>query len=535
MNVATATCSQDRDVNHSRCVRWRLLRSLRCATFALVVALALTAAAQSDADVLGLERGEHAVGFRLLEDEDRSRAVTGGARGAAHPRPIRTYLWYPAATARRSQSLHFGRYVELADDDVWPAAIGGAVRERLAYANGPLARSLPAASYAALLERPMRAVENAEPLAGPFPLIVIGLGLYYESPVTFSTTAEYLAGRGFVVATAPLVGTHVAIVKLDTQDLETQIRDLEFVIARARQFSFVDGARLGVMGFDQGGMAGVVLTMRNRDVDAFVSMDSGIQYPHPSGLPRSSTHYDPLALRVSWLHVAHPRNDQLPPGGDAKTLFDEAVHADRYWLKTVALGHADYTSYALVEDRGAAANYWEPVTPARTAAHRAVADFVLQFFTAQLKAGSTAFLERDVRQVLADPGATLEHRSPAAAPLGYDELVRKIVGGQADEAIAELRSLAAAAPGHPLLTEFSLGRLCTSLLFTWNLAEQTLPLVEFMLERYPSSPNATMMLGEAQATLGNTPAAIAAFEQLRERFPGNPAIQARLEELRQQR
>jgi TolA-binding protein len=62
-----------------------------------------------------------------------------------------------------------------------------------------------------------------------------------------------------------------------------------------------------------------------------------------------------------------------------------------------------------------------------------------------------------------------------------------------------------------------------------------LPLVEFTLELYPSSPNAKMMLGETQAMLGNTPAAIAAFEQLLERFPGNPAIQARLEELRRQR
>jgi tetratricopeptide (TPR) repeat protein len=448
-----------------------------------------------------------------------------------HPRPIRAYLWYPLRLRRCNRCA--SRYAELADDDVWPKSLSGAVRERLAYANGPLARSLPAASYAALLERPMRAVENAEPLAGPFPLIVIGLGLYYESPITFSTTAEYLAGRGFVVATAPLVGTHIAIVKLDTQDLETQIRDLELVIARARQFSFVDAERLGVMGFDQGGMAGVVLTMRNRDVDAFLSMDSGIQYPHASGLPRSSTSYDPLALRVPWLHIAHPRNDQPPPDPEAKSLFDEAVHSDRYWLKTVALG--DYPSYALVEGRGAAANYWEPVTAARTAAHRVVADYVQQFFSAQLNAGSAAFLERDVREALADAGATLEHRSAAAAPIGYDELVRKIVGGQADEAIAELRSLVTTAPNHTLLTEFNLGRLCTSLLFTWNLAEHTLPLVEFTLELYPSSPNAKMMLGETQAMLGNTPAAIAAFEQLLERFPGNPAIQSRLEALRRQR
>jgi TolA-binding protein len=55
-----------------------------------------------------------------------------------------------------------------------------------------------------------------------------------------------------------------------------------------------------------------------------------------------------------------------------------------------------------------------------------------------------------------------------------------------------------------------------------------------MSELYPSSPNAKMMSGEAQAALGNTPAAIAAYEQLLERFPGNPGIQSRLAELREQ-
>jgi len=535
MNVAIDAVSDRRALDHAWPKRSHLLRNFRRATLAFIAVLTCPALAQTSAQVFGLERGEYAVGFRLLEDEDRSRAVTGGARGVAHARPMRTYVWYPAATARRTQPLRFGRYAELASQDVWPQSISGTVREHLVYANGPLARSLPAASYSALLERPMHAVENAEPLTGPFPLIVIGLGLYYESPVTFSTTAEYLAGRGFVVATAPFVGTHVAVVKLDTQDLETQVRDLEFVIGRARQLPFVDGQRLGVLGFDLGGMAGLVLAMRNRSVDAFVSMDSGIQVPHPSGLPRSSTGYDPLALRVPWLHIAHPRNDQVAPGAETKPLFDEAANSDRYWLKTEALGHADYTSYALVEDRGAAVNYWEPATPARAAAHRVVADYVLQFFTAELDVGRLRFLEGDVRRDLADAGATLEHRAAAIPSIGYDELVRKIIGGEAGEAIAELRSLATTAPNHTLLTEFNLGRLCTSLLFTWNLAEQTLPLIEFMLEVYPTSPNAKMMLGETQSALGNTPAAIAAYEQLLDRFPSNPGVLSRLEELRRQR
>jgi dienelactone hydrolase len=471
---------------------------VRFATLLLAAVSALPSLPQTAPEVFGLPAGEHSVGFRLLEDHDASRIVSAGARGAVHPRPIRTYLWYPAETAR-AQPMRFGRYAALADDDVWPDEITGDLRRRLKFENGPLARSLSKTSYAALLARPTRGVENAAPLAGPFPLIVIGLGLYYESPVTFATTAEYLAGRGFVVATAPLVGTHTTPVRLVVEDLETQVRDLEFVIARARQFSFVDAERLGVLGFDQGGMAGAVLAMRNRDVDAFVSLDSGIQYPHASGLPRSSPHYDALALRVPWLHAAS-RADGPQRTDGARSLFDEAVHSERYWLRIQDLGHADFTSYALVEGRGDVAGAWNAATPAGAAGHRAVAEYVLHFFGAYLARSdvSMALLDQAREALPPDAGMTLEQRPATPAPISYDEVVRKIVSGQAEEAVSGLRALVAQSPDDPMLSEFNLGRLCVSLLITWNLAKETVPLAEFAVERYPSSPNAKAMLAAAR-------------------------------------
>jgi tetratricopeptide (TPR) repeat protein len=287
------------------------------------------------------------------------------------------------------------------------------------------------------------------------------------------------------------------------------------------------------MGFDLGGMAGVVLTMRNRDVDAFASLDSGIQYAHPSGQPRVSPHYDPLALRVPWLHAANPSHNP-PPAPDAPSLFDEAVHAERYSLRADTMDHADFTSYGLVEGRGAVLGYWGELTATNLRGHRMIAEYVRHFFNAHLNASdvSLALLDQALRQPPADAEMTLQFRAATPAPIGYDELVRKLIDGESAAAIAELRRLP---PNHWLLQENTLTRLWVSLFFAWNLAEQSLPLVEFAAERYPQSAGAQTMLGETQAALGHYPAAIAAYERALAGAPGNANISARLEALRSRR
>lgn len=122
----------------------RALRHAAVVAGALFLSAALAQPSEPIA-AYGLEPGELAVGFRLLEGEDASRPVTGGSGGATHPRPLRTYVWYPAE--RRGSAMRFGRYAELAEGDIWPAEIAGAQQAQLKYANRPLARSLgPAGS-----------------------------------------------------------------------------------------------------------------------------------------------------------------------------------------------------------------------------------------------------------------------------------------------------------------------------------------------------------------------------------------------------
>lgn len=491
----------------------------------------------------GLEPGNYSVGFQLLVRQDPSREVTGGIASAPHPRPIRIYLWYPAKNTRpaqrprrlrqAAQPMRFSQYAALAKDDIWPPQIAGRLRAELKYSRRPLARSLGQARFEALLQRPVLAVENAAPLEGPYPLIVIGQGLYYESPIAFAAMGEYLASRGFVVATTPLVGTNSPLVKLDGQDLETQVRDLEFVIAQARRLPLVSPKKLGVLGFDMGGMVGLILAMRNPDVDAFVSLDSGILYRHPSGLPRTLPSYDPFALDIPWLCATGVVNATPPPHSQAKSLFEQAVHSNRYLLFAKAMGHVDFTSYALVEGRRAVPGYWAAGSDEVAANHRIVANYVYNFFAAFLRhdAESLALLSQDPKRAFPGSKMTLAHRAATLPSISYDEFVQAVVAGKGEQAIDKLRSIAAAEPDNYLLGETHLERLAFSLVYTWGLVEEAIPVMKFTVERYPSSVTAERRLLEGYLLVQDYPAAITLLRRYVEQHPKDAYAQSQLKSL----
>jgi tetratricopeptide (TPR) repeat protein len=92
--------------------------------------------------------------------------------------------------------------------------------------------------------------------------------------------------------------------------------------------------------------------------------------------------------------------------------------------------------------------------------------------------------------------------------------------------------VAAVEPNHVLLGESALGRLNANLLFTWGLGEHALPVIEFMLERYPSSRGAQALLAEGHMLAGHYPAAIDAYGKYLEQYPDDSIARARLEWLR---
>ncbi len=203
------------------------------------------------------------------------------------------------------------------------------------------------------------------------------------------------------------------------------------------------------MGFDVGGMVGLILTMRNAGVDAFASLQAGILFPHPSGLPAASPDYDPLKLRVPWLHAAARRT--RPPDGQTVSLFETAVHSERYHLQIDDLQHVDSTSYALVEGRDARLGFWSAWEAGSLERHKTLSRYASEFFKAFLMDSpeSLAFLSRGSQQAT-ESGLAMDYRSATPPPITYAQFVDALLSGDAASAIDEVRDLRGyAAAEHP--------------------------------------------------------------------------------------
>ncbi|NIO19754.1 MAG: hypothetical protein GTN76_03185, partial [Candidatus Aenigmarchaeota archaeon] len=110
----------------------------------------------------------------------------------------------------------------------------------------------------------------------------------------------------------------------------------------------------GVIGYDLGGMAGLVLSMRNPDIDAFLSMDSAILFGHFSGLPVNHPQYLEKRFTIPWMHMTQARFIQkFHDEQGLSTLIGRKSYGDSYLVPVQTSNHGHFTSYAMLDIRDA--------------------------------------------------------------------------------------------------------------------------------------------------------------------------------------
>ena len=306
----------------------------------------LFATSSLHAQLLGeLQRGSHAVGFKVVERYDPSRPfvypfdLDGKPRAGAIDRPIQIGIWYPSERESRPP-MKLADYVALIAREQDFSATGTGEQ---AYFNFERLREATPEQRKRMLALESSAVRDARPAAGRFPLIVWSLG----SPALYHASAEYLASHGYVVAIVPRIPATRSLV--DTaqtrEDYDAKSRDIAFLLEELSRFPSADVRNLGVTGFSAGGRWALGEAMRNPHVRGVVSHDSILLFGDGEQFAQMPF-YAIDRMRVPLLHMV--RREWVPR--ETSQLWTELRHADRVkWIfETPSVLHVDFTgaSYA---------------------------------------------------------------------------------------------------------------------------------------------------------------------------------------------
>jgi dienelactone hydrolase len=451
--------------------------------------------AQSDARSLwgDLQPGPHAPGFTQWDRYDHSRpyrtatTLDGKPRTGERGRPIRISIWYPAQKTPDAQTLTFGDYLDMLAGE---ARFGLVTDEQKRRAEEtlfafPLLNTLTPEHRAKMRTLKAHAVRDAKAASGKFPVILYSLG----SAVLANGTPEYLASHGYVVVQSPRLGAYAGLPQdnRDVLDLETKLRDMDFVLNAIREWRQADVSNIGTIGFSAGGRWALAAAMKNADVKAVVSLDSVMLFPDAVNAAwRTLPHFNLDAVRVPVLHLTRTEFAKQ----DDLAMWNAMRYADRTYVEHTepSLNHWDYQSLgyatALAGARGEHADEVSTV-------YHDVNRQTLAFLDAHLKNGKP----------FKATGLKVTHTAALPAPITAAEFMNAIDEEGARGAIDAYRRQWKER-GTPPVAEATVNTAGYVLLFGGR-AQEGLDMLALNTEAYPNSSNAYDSLADAYLAAGN--------------------------------
>lgn len=227
-------------------------------------------AAQVSLEEIGLEYGKYNVGFQhyTISDSTRTYSRIYDYTDKKVERPIPVSIWYPSEqNVVNGELLAVLDYLEILkeEEEEWEHLPNEQILNWFYYPNTP-------ANQKHLVEQ-TKAYAKAEFGKGKFPVIVYAPS-YQASSIENFALCEYLASQGFFVISSPSRGTETRwFSNNNAKEMETQARDVEFLMKEAGKFPTADYDKIAIMGFSFGGLANIIVQNRNDNVKAIVSLD----------------------------------------------------------------------------------------------------------------------------------------------------------------------------------------------------------------------------------------------------------------------
>jgi len=493
----------------------------------LIIAASSLAHAQSLFD--NFEFGARGVGFKFIYKTDYTRTwkatedINGYSQSENRGRPIRVSVWYPAKNSANAARMFYKDYMPASAKDIFFAELNGLLAKR---DINNLRANLSAEDFDKLMQTRTRAVQNAAPMVGKFPLVVYSAGLNNSAQDNF-VLCEYLASHGFVVVTVPQTGATSLDANLkfpSAADLETQTLDLQFAVGATHDLPDLDKQLVGAIGYSVGGMAAMNFAMRNTDIDALVTLDPTFLVANYIKFVNGSPFYAPANLCIPWLlmHRVEPQITTL-------TLSDELKYSRRYRVEMTGMFHQDFSSFPMFAPQSITASTRTPETAKR--GYQTICRYILNFLNAFLKKDKSGFefINDSSRK---DESIAKFEVLPAIEPPTTEEKFTKILYSESvAKAIKLYRDYKTKNAQEQIFGESFLNQLGYRLI-SENRLNDAIEIFKLNVEAYPASGNVYDSLAEAYLKSGNKELAIKFYEKAVELAPGNKAAIELLKKLK---
>ncbi len=481
------------------------------------------------------QRGKYTIGFThyLALDSTRTYKRASEWNNQVLFREIPVSIWYPSSIHSEGKSpMTMLQYMEiLKGEEEWEYLPNEQILNWFYYSNTP--------QNQAHLREYTQAYLNINPEKGKFPAILYASS-YQASSIENFTLCEYLASHGYVVISSPSRGTENRLLEGGTaKDMESQARDIEFLMLQLMKRDNVDVAKIATIGFSFGGLSNVLAQMRNKYIKAIVSLDGSVKYQYPT-LKKS-----PFAaidkVDVPFIHMAQkdiPKQVMMEDKIDTSLnkrfdFYDELIHSSAYSLKFNCLSHSYFSTLGVIfQDRD---NRQDTTDSAIVASYRWMSLYTLHFLNAYLNNDAPAqlFMKNKPEENGIPSGViTSKFKEPRSKQMSFEDFHEMIAAnhyGQIDERYQAVRR------EHPSFKaeEGKLNTLGLQLLFNRETSQHGINVLVFATKIFPLSANLFDSLAEAYLFVGNKKMARRNFEKSLELSPGNQNAKDRLKTLKQ--
>ena len=491
-----------------------------------------------------LERGPHAVGFKVVQQYDYSRVyktrfdvITGQQAKGERARPVQTLIWYP--TAQTGAGIAYSDYLRTAvtEDDftltpqeVDKRAAAWVLDRGTRMDKDLLQRELQKTSWA---------IRDAAPAAGKYPVVLYAPSLGAPAHENVEL-CEFLASQGYVVLASASMGTRTRAMSSDLQGLETQAADIGFLLASAYALPQADTAHVGAVGFSWGGLSNIFAAARDDRIGAVVSLDGSVRsYPKfINGGLEAAKDVTPERAAVPFLFIgSRPKSvEQLVSDGTELnySFINNMKYSDVYVTSMAPMIHRDFSSYALrIVPHDPAAAYARAEV---LAAHGWTLRYVHQFLDAYLKgsAPALAFMQLGAgangtpRNMM-----TIEHRVGQGRPASFENLAHELNTTGYEHAADIYRRMQKSDPKFQL-AERSMDDW-GSALFRAGRKKEAMEIFRLGVSVYPQSAALFESMGDLYKDAGDKQRAITYYRRSLALDPENAGLAGNLKKLEAQR